>query len=219
MDPSGIISTVAGIGIAGTSGDGGAATEAMIQNILDVAIGPDGSVYFSQVANDVRVRRIDPGGTISTVAGTGTGGFAGDGGPATEASVAPQRIAVGPDGSLYIADGGNNRIRKVDAAGVITTVAGNGVGGFAGDGGPAEDALLSSPRDVAVAPDGGLFIADGSNNRIRYVSSYGVITTIAGDGAAGQEGLDGPARSAQIWLPFGLDLSPSGQLHFTASLQ
>jgi glucose/arabinose dehydrogenase len=131
------ITTVAGTGVLGFSGDGGLATAAQLNQPHGVAVGPDGSLYIAD-SNTFRIRRVAPDGTITTVAGTGVFGFSGEGGPATAAQLnTPYGVAVGPDGSLYIADSNNFRIRRVAPDGTITTVAGTGVSGFGGDGGPA----------------------------------------------------------------------------------
>jgi uncharacterized protein (TIGR03437 family) len=177
VDQNGIITTVAGSGIvsAGFSGDGGPATSAKLFGIGGVALGSDGSIYVSDLGN-FRIRKVNPAGIITTVAGNGTRGFSGDGGAATSAQINPSThmgLAVDSSGNLYFADVANHRIRKVDTKGIITTVAGNGIAGFSGDGGPATTAGLNNPQDVAVDSAGNLYIADGTNNRIRKVSPGG----------------------------------------------
>ena len=130
----------------------------------------DGNVYFSE-NNGRRVRKVDTEGTITTVAGTGELDFSGDGGPATEATLAgPDGLAFAADGSLYIADRENNRVRRIDSDGIIDTVAGTGVSGYAGDGGPASEAELANPEGIAFDADGNLYIADFGNRRIRKVT-------------------------------------------------
>src|SRR4029077_8487969 len=131
-----------------------------------------------------RIRRVGSDGVITTVAGNGTAGYSGDGGPGTQAGFrgAFAQLAVGPDGSLYIADRDNERIRRVAPDGIITTVAGNGTGGSSGDGGPATQAEISSPEGIALGPDGSLYIADHDSGRIRKVGPDGIITTVAGGG-------------------------------------
>lgn len=146
------------------------------------------------------------------MAGNGTQGFSGDNGPATGAQLnGPWGIAVDPADNLYIADFGNNRVRKV-ASGVITTVAGNGSAGYSGDNGQATSAQLNQPQGVAVDSAGNLYIADFDNNRIRKVVN-GVITTVAGNGAAGFSGDNGPATSAQLFEPYGVSLDATGNLY------
>ncbi|MGH7165275.1 MAG: Ig-like domain-containing protein, partial [Nitrospiraceae bacterium] len=151
---------------------------------------------------------------IRTVAGTGSQGAGGDGGAATAASLdLPNGVAVGPDGSVYIADTSNNRIRRVDANGIITTVAGNGSGGFSGDGGQALAAQLAGPVSLDVGPDGSLYIADQGNNRIRRVNPSGVITTVAGNGVPNYGGDGGPATAASLNFPWDVAISPDGSLY------
>ena len=166
----GIITTVAGTGVAGFAGDGGSATQAKLNQPLGVAVGSDGSLYITDI-NNQRIRRVGTDGIITTVAGSANVGFAtGDGGPATQAGLNnPMGVAVGTDGSLYISDQ-SQRIRRVGSDGIITTVAGTGVTGFAGDGGPATQAQINNIQGgIAVGPDGSLYIADANNNRIRQI--------------------------------------------------
>jgi RHS repeat-associated protein len=167
VGPDGIISTVAGNGQCCYSGDGGPATNARISAGW-VAVGPDGSLY---IAAGYRIRRVGPDGIITTVAGNGQNGYAGDGGPATNARISAGWVAVGPDGSLYIGDSDNRRVRRVGPDGIITTVAGNGVYGYSGDGGPPTNASLRAFTGGAVGADGRLYIADTYNYRIRRVSA------------------------------------------------
>src|SRR5579859_6044781 len=151
---------------------------------------------------------------ITTVAGNGTQGFSGDGGPAASAWVAPSGVAVDASGNLFIADAFNNRIREVSASGIITTVAGNGTAGFSGDGGPAVSASLNSPEGVAVDAFGNLFIVDSGNSRIRKVSASGIVTTAAGNGNgsfASSPGDGGPATSAPL-TPAGVAVDASGNI-------
>ena len=213
VGPDGIITTVAGPGVCGFSGDGGPATQASLNNAQGVAVGPDGSLYIADTSNN-RIRRIGPDGIITTVAGEGNGGLSGNGGPATQARLYnPSGVAVGPDGSLYIADSTNYRIRRVGPDGIITTVAGTGGEGFSGDGGPATQATLRYPIGVAVGPDGNLYIADGRDNRIRRVGPDGIITTVAGTGVGGFSGDGGPATQATLFYPEGVAVGPDGNLY------
>jgi sugar lactone lactonase YvrE len=198
VDASGRISTVAGDGVAGITGDGGPAKAAKLSNPVAVAVSSSGDVYIADAGNH-RVRRITPTGTMTTVAGDGRAGFSGDGGSAASAQLdTPMAVAVDGSGNIYIADAGNNRVRRIDAAGIIGTVAGNGTAGSMGDAGPATQAQLRGPIGVAVDASGNLYIADEGNSRIRRVSAAGVITTLAGTGTAGFTGDGGPATLAAL---------------------
>ncbi len=155
-------------------------TEAPFFSPRGIAFGPDGGLYVAQ-SSLAQIQRIVPDGSFSTVAGSGTHGFGGDNGPATEASLRfPSGVAVAADGTTYIADAGNNRIRKVDPDGTITTVAGDGTRGSTGDGGPAVEASLSNPRQIALGPEGNLYIADSGNSLVRRVDAGGIITSFVG---------------------------------------
>ncbi len=198
MVAKGVIGTVAGSGAQGYEGEGGAALGASFDGLAGIAIDRAGNLYVADFFNQV-VRKIS-GGTITTVAGTGTLGYNGDNIPATSAQLAgPSGIALDAAGNLYIADGYNNRIRKV-SGGIITTVAGNGTAGFSGDKGAATSATLRQPADVAVDSAGTLYIADYGNNRIRMVAN-GVITTTAGNGTPTFTGDGVPAISAGLVAP------------------
>ena len=218
VDAAGVISTVAGDGTQGYGGDGGPATAAQLRFPNGVALDGAGNLYFADGEND-RIRKVDAAGTITTVAGYGPtgevgGGFGGDGGPAVAARLNfPAGVALDGAGNLYFADANNNRIRKVDAAGVISTVAGDGVQGFGGDGGPATAAQLYLPRGVALDGAGNLYIADRYNHRIRKVDAAGVISTVAGDGTEGFGGDGGPAVAAQLSRPYGVALDGAGNLY------
>lgn len=167
----GTITTVAGSGVRGFSGDGGLATAAGLANPFGVTPVRDGGLLVADTGND-RVRRVAPDGTITTVAGSDTRGFGGDDGPATAAALnQPHAVAVLPDGGFLVADTVNNRVRRVWPDGRITTVAGTGTPGSSGDGGEAADAELNQPKAVAVMPGGqGFLVGDSANNRVRLVS-------------------------------------------------
>jgi glucose/arabinose dehydrogenase len=153
---------------------------------------------------------------ITTMAGNGTEGYSGDGGPATSAQLnRPRDVEVGEDGSLYIADTNNNRIRKVSVDGAISTIVGTGRSGYSGDEGPAINAQLNRPRDVEVGVDGSLYIADTDNHCIRKVTPDGVISTLTGIGASGYSGDGGPATSAQLAWPQDVTVGMDGGLYFT----
>jgi len=209
---NGMIATVAGNGTQGFSGDNGPATSAQLYWPEGVAVDSAGNLYIADQYN-YRIRKVSNG-VITTVAGNGTASFSGDNGPATSAQLyGSHGVAAGPDGSVYIADSSNNRIRKV-SNGAITTVAGNGTPGFSGDNGPAASAQLSDPEGVTVDSAGNLYIADAFNNRIRKISN-GVITTVAGNGTSGlgPSGDNGPATSAQLYSPKGVAVDSAGNLY------
>jgi acetyl esterase/lipase/sugar lactone lactonase YvrE len=198
---TGIITTVAGTGETGYGGDEGPAVDALLNTPSDLAVDAAGNLYIADAGNH-RIRRVDTAtGRITTVAGTGEAGFSGDGELATRASLrSPFGVAVGSDEDLYIADTDNQRVRRIDAVtGRISTVAGNGVWDFGGDGGSALEASLARPHRIAVGPGGDVYIADSFNHRIRVVSSSdGTIRTIAGIGTMGSRGDGGPALEAAM---------------------
>jgi len=200
----GTISTFAGTGICGYSGDGGPAKSAMMSGPAGIAFDGQGNLLFADQWNS-RIRKITSDGTISTLAGNGTLGYSGDGGPATQATLDyPSGISVDPSGNVYIADSDNYVIRMVDTGGIIRTVAGNHTWGFSGDGGPATSAQINTPSSVLSDNSGNFYIADGGNERVRKVDSSGIITTYAGNGLSGNGGNGGPATSASIGYPEGL---------------
>jgi len=208
------ITTVAGNGTGAFSGDGGPATQTSFTP-GGIAVGTDGSLYIIDY-NNQRIRRVDPDGITTTVAGNGISGFSGDGGLATQASLYnPNGIALGTDGSLYISESVNNRIRRVGPDGIITTVAGNGSAGFSGDGGLATQASLYRPAGIALGTDGSLYISDFSNQRIRRVGPDGIITTVAGNGSTGFRGDGGPATQAWLRSPHGIAVGVDGSVYFS----
>ena len=209
MVAGGTITTVAGIGTNGFSGDGGSATSASISLPFGIAVDTLGSLYITDYLNG-RIRKVS-GGTITTIVGTGNPGFSGDGGPATSAQLSnPQGLAVDASGNIYIADRTNERIRKV-SGGTITTVAGTGKLGFYGDGGPASSATLD-PGGVAVDSNGNVYVADTDNNRLRKLSG-GTLTTVAGNGAFQFSGDGGPASSASLQLPTATAVDSAGNVY------
>jgi hypothetical protein len=217
--PDGTMTTVAGTGVPGFSGDGGPATEAQIFAPRGIAALPGGGFLIPDSDNH-RIRRVSADGTITTVAGDGVRGFSGDGGPATEAELnEPFGVAPTADGGFLVADAGDNRIRRVDADGVITTVAGDGVRAYGGDGGPATAASLSSPHNVAPLPDGGFLIADEGNDRVRRVWPDGTITTVVGTGEPGFSGDGGAADQATLNQPKALLVLPSYEGFLVADAQ
>ena len=217
VTPDNLITTVAGNGVAGYSGDGSLATAAQLNYPIDVAFGPDGSLYIADSGN-YRIRKVTPVGIITTVAGVGPGGFRADGKPATEVYLdSPYGIAVGLDSSLYIAEFYGNRVRRVGPEGIMTTVAGTGASGFTGDGGLATATHLNNPLGLAVGRDGSLYIADKSNQRIRRVGIDGIITTVAGNGSSGHGGDGGPASQAQLRNINRIAVGPDGSLYIADS--
>jgi sugar lactone lactonase YvrE len=194
---TGIITTIAGNGTFGLSGDGGAATAAEVAEVQGSRFDAAGNLYVAQ-CGPAAIRKIDAAGIITTLAGTGTDGFSGDGGPATSAQLnCASGVAIDAAGELFIADYLNNRIRKVAANGIITTIAGTGTPGFTGDGGPALAAEINLPNDVAVDAAGDVYIADSGNNRVRMIDPTGVITTLVGGlNNAGSAGVNAPSSLA-----------------------
>jgi len=218
VDTANIARVLAGVGVTGAKGDDGPAALASLARPGGVAADRFGNVFIADTGNN-RIRRVDPGGTITTVAGSGVAGFGGDDGPAVSAELnGPTDITVDSDGDLYIADRGNNRIRKVNPSGAITTVAGTGRSGFGGDGGPAVKAMLSGPSGVAVDSEGSIYIADTGNNRVRRVDSSGNTTTLAGNGGAGFGGDGGPATKAALAGPTGVSADDEGALYVSDTL-
>jgi sugar lactone lactonase YvrE len=213
IDVLGIITTFAGDGTMGFSGDGGPATAAKFNGPAGMCADADGNIYVADGGNN-RIRKITPSGTITTVAGT-TAGFGGDGGAAVSAKIKdPNNVAIDGAGNLYIGDNGNFRVRKINAAGIISTIAGNGTGGYSGDGGPAVAAELFGVN--AIKPHGGnIYIADRTYSVVRKISASGIITTIAGNGAPGYTGDGGPATDAGLDGPAGLEIDGSGNIYIS----
>src|SRR4051812_26071168 len=210
----GRISTFAGTGEGDYTGDGGPAAAATLDEPSDVAVDGGGALYIVDRANHA-VRRVGPDGVIATLAGNGSPGFAGDGGVATKARLhSPRDVSVrDSDGSVFIADGGNHRVRRIDPDGTISTVAGNGIDGFHGDGGAATAANLDTPSAVLPLRDGGFLIADAGNATLRKVASEGTIDTVAGNGTPGFRGDGAPAAQARIDFPQAISLGADGTIY------
>lgn len=242
MDASGRVTVVAGVGpfqgdltikdhgwsMAGYTGDGGPAVDAQLRFPSALAFDAQGNLYITDHLNDA-IRKVDANGIITTVAGVGPlatwvrGPWVpgvqpkgGDGGPATQGVLdTPWGITFDAQGNLYIADQGHDAIRKVDTNGIITTVAGSGVRGYSGDGGPATKAKLNQPLGVVFDAAGNMYIADENNSAIRKVDANGIITTVGGTGALGCSGNGGPATAAPIQNPHGIGFGPDGALYIS----
>lgn len=214
IDRDGTLLRLAGMaqpGVSGNEGDGGPATSAQFIELAGIAVAPDGAIYVSDdMAHRVRVIR---DGMVDTLAGNGQPGWLGDGGPAHDAALAaPSALALDAAGDLYLSDPGVHVIRKVSRDGVITTVAGSGQRGFAGDGGAAIDAQLAGPDGIAVGDGGALYIGDRLNSRVRKIAPDGTISTIGGTGVRGMTGDGGPARAAEFGYVSRVQLDSDGDL-------
>ena len=215
--PTGVITTFAGTGTAGSGGDGGPATAAQLNQPGGVALDGAGNLYIADTENH-KVRKVNTAGVITTVAGTGRAGARGGGGQATANELnTPTGVLAGGDGSFYISESGNNWVRRVDAAGVITTFAGTGGAGDSGDGGPATAAKLDNPDGLAFDSAGNLYVADTRHDRVRKVDRAGIITAFAGNGNKGSTGDGGPATAATFDQPHGLAFDSAGNLYIAAS--
>ncbi|PZF72193.1 NHL domain-containing protein [Taibaiella soli] len=209
---NGIITTIAGTGVAGFGGDGGAATLAQLNNPGDIKLDAAGNIYFSDCSNN-RIRKIDASGIITTIAGTGVAGFGGDGSAATAALLnQPKMISFDVSGNLYVSDGGNYRIRKISTAGIITTVAGNGTSGYNNNSSGIATSLPIYPAGLAVDSTGNIYMTDGAS-RIRKIDINGIMSTFSGTDTADFQGDGGPVGLAHLNQPFGLTFGPSGALY------
>lgn len=208
------IATFAGNGTAGGTGDGGPATAARIDNPFGLVRGPDGALWFCEYTGQ-RIRKVNPDGTIRTMAGTGKKGYTGDDGPALQATFnLPHEIRFDREGNYFIADMSNHAIRRVDAkTGVITTFAGTGTAGYSGDGGPANKAQLKQPHSIQFGPDGSLYICDIGNNVIRRVDmKTGTISTFAGTGKPGDTPDGSSVAGTPLKGPRSIDFDKDGNL-------
>jgi len=212
----GTMTTIAGTGVAGFSGDGGSgpATAAKLNSPITVFLDHQQNLYIADAGN-FRIRKVDTHGTITTIVGNGTPGYTGDGGLATAAQISGLAVIwVNYQGILYFTDVGNHCIRKVDENGIVTTIAGTGLPGFSGDGGPADLAQLNSPAGIWGNPSGDLYFSDMGNHRIRMISDLGTIDTVAGTGTPGFSGDGGLAQDAELNSPAGLWGSKAAGIFF-----
>lgn len=207
------IHTYAGNGSGGYNGDGIAATAAKLGGPEGLAFDKKGNLYIADYGGK-RIRKVSTAGIITTVAGTGTGPYNGDNIPATDANIGlPGGVTIDNEGNIYICDGVNCRVRKVDTFGIITTFAGTGTGGYSGDGGPASAAQLNNPYRLFIDSAGNKYITDCGNSCIRKIDVGGIITTVAGNGTMGFSGDNGPATAAQLKFPRSVAIDRSGNLY------
>ncbi|UAY53234.1 NHL repeat-containing protein [Ferruginibacter albus] len=212
------ISTIAGTGVDDYSGDGSSATSATLFGPTGICTDTTGNIYIADNANHV-IRKINTSGTITTIAGNNKPGYFGDNESATSAELNfPYRLCIDGIGNIYFSDQQNSVIRRIDANGIITTIAGNGTKGFSGDGGLATEAQLNDPLGIAIDSIGDLYIAEGYNQRIRKINTSGVITTIAGNGDRGYAGDGNAAIQAELNAPTGIAVDNSGNIYFTEEL-
>lgn len=213
------ISTIAGTGAEGSSGDGGPARNAALNQPEGIAVDQRGNIFIAEFNNHI-IRKVTPTGIITTVAGNGTASFSSDGGPASKASLnITPAVALAASGNLYLCDRENHRVRKVDRRGILTTVAGNGVEATTekiGDGGAATAARLNRPVGLALDRAGNLYLAERNGHRVRKVTPAGVITTIAGTGVAGFNGDNADATKAMLHTPRRLTINPAGDVLYIA---
>ena len=218
INSAGVITAYAGNGSGGATGDGGPATDATLGTPTALAMDKYGNLYIADGEESV-IRKVNNAGIISTIAGNAAvigGGYSGDGGPAVAALIqSPEGIAVDTLGNVYIADNGNNMIRKISTSGIITRVAGNGTYSYSGDGGPALAAGVQSPGRLAIDYRGNIYVSAEWNSRVRKISPSGIITCFAGNGTNGNSGDGGPATAACIAIPGGIATDTYGNIFFT----
>lgn len=208
------IATIAGTGRQGTAGDGGPALKAGLDNPFGIVRGPDGALYFCEYTGQ-RIRRIGEDGIITTVAGSGKTGFGGDGGPALEAAFnKPHELRFDAAGDLYVVDMANHAVRRIDMeTGILTTLAGTGQPGYAGDGGPASKAQFKQPHSIQFGPGGDLYVCDIGNHVIRRIDmKTGLVSTFAGTGKAGDTPDGAPIEGTPLKGPRSLDFDKDGNL-------
>jgi len=217
VDVSGIITTITGNNTNGSRGDGGPLQQASFIAITGLASDVDGNLYIVDAGNST-IRKVNTAGIITTIAGNGTSGYSGDGGPATAAQLnQPFGIAFDNADNLYICDTHNERIRKVNSSGIISTIAGDGIGRYWGDNGPALQASFWFPLKIVVDNADNLYITDYINQVVREISSSGIVTTYAGNGIPGYSGDGGPATAAQMNDPVGIAIDNNGILYVAES--
>jgi streptogramin lyase len=213
--PADTVTTFAGTGAKGFSGDGGAATKAELNNVFGVARGPDGFLYLCDMDN-ARIRRVGPNGKIETYAGSDKKGFKGDGGPASQASLnMPYEMAWDHAGNLFIVELANHAVRRVDAkTRIISTIAGTGKQGFSGDGGPAKEAQFNQPHSLAFDPAGDLYVCDIMNHRVRKIDmKTGIISTWSGTGEAKTAPDGSPIAGSPLHGPRALAFGGDGKCY------
>jgi sugar lactone lactonase YvrE len=211
----GIISTIAGTGVAGHNGDGGPAIDAQLYRPIGIAIDTNNNLFVTEYGSHV-IRKINATGVISTIAGNGTIGYSGDGGQATNANLyAPYGIAVDKTGVIYFTDGGNHVVRSINTSGIISTIAGNGSGGYSGDGGPAINAQMKTPSGLALNSSDEIYVADWMNRRIRKINTSGIISTIAGNGSTGSSGDGSLATAATLDAPNGVNVDNYNNIYIS----
>ena len=209
---SGVISTYAGNGTNTYPGDGFPAT-AVGMDVQGIALDQFGNIYLADAINNA-IRKIDTSGIITTVAGNGIAGYAGDGGPAISAQLSfPVSVAIDNAGNIYIGDINNYRVRKINTAGIITTIAGTGLNSFSGDGGIGTAASITDATSIYADQFGNIYFSDAANHRIRKIDTSDIITTVAGGGASGYLGDGGPATSASLSSPYGVTIDASGDIY------